>query len=86
MLGPPLVMSGPRDMGTLTYYLGAEMIMFGPRFMMWGPLFIMSGPQIVCDITSICLSSSHSYSAGVTAAELRRHLSNVNVCNSSNVL
>ena len=36
MLGPPLVMSGPRNMGTLTYYVGGEIIMFGPRFMMLG--------------------------------------------------
>ena len=52
MLGPPLVMSGPRDMMTLTYYVGAELIMFGPRFMML-PLLIMPGPQIFCDIASI---------------------------------
>ena len=53
MSGPLLVMSGPRDMGTLTYYVGAEIIMSGPRFMMSGPLLIMSGPQILCDIASI---------------------------------
>ena len=53
MLVPPLVMSGPRDMGTLTYYVGAEIIMFGSRFMMLGPQLITSGPQILCDIASI---------------------------------
>ena len=53
MLGPPLVMSGPRDMGTLTYYVGAEIIIFGPRSMMLGPLLIMSGPQILYDIVNI---------------------------------
>ena len=85
MLGPPLVMSGPRDMGTLTYYVGAEIIIFGPRSMMLGPLLIMSGPQILYDIVNIWFFLSHSYLAGVTAVELRGHLSNVNVCNSSNV-
>ena len=85
MLGPPLVMSGPRDMGTLTYYVGAEIIIFGPRSMMLGPLLIMSGPQILYDIANIWFFLSHSYLAGVTAVELRGHLSIVNVCNSSNV-
>ena len=85
MLGPPLVMSGPRDMGTLTYYVGAEIIIFGPRSMMLGPLLIMSGPQILYDIANIWFFLSHPYLAGVTAVELRGHLSNVNVCNSSNV-
>ena len=45
MLGPPLVMSGPRDMGTLTHYVGGEIIMFGPRFMMLGPLLSCRGPR-----------------------------------------
>ena len=55
MSGPLLVMSGPWDdhMGTLTYYVGAEIIMFRPRFFMLGPLIIMSGPQLLCDKSSI---------------------------------
>ena len=55
MSGPLLVMSGPWDdyMGTLTYYVGAEIIMFRPRFIMLGPRIIMSGPQLLCDISSI---------------------------------
>ena len=55
MSGPLLAMSGPWDghMGTLTYHVGAEIIMFRPRFIMLGPLIIMSGPQLLCNIASI---------------------------------
>ena len=38
MSGPPLVMSGPRDMGTLTYYVG------GRDNYVWAPIYDVGAP------------------------------------------